>query len=94
MSYRLSFHKRALQEWFRLDDSVRSRLKVKLAQRLANPRVPSAKLSGQLTNCYKIRDDKSGYRLVYLVESEVVIVLAVAKRSNLDAYKKAGGRLP
>lgn len=45
MTYSLRFHALALEEWRRLDGSVREPLKKKLAERLENPRVPSAALS-------------------------------------------------
>jgi mRNA interferase RelE/StbE len=94
MSYLLEFHKEALKEWRRLDPSIQRRLKAKLQIRLNNPRVPAARLSGELAGCFKIRDGSSGYRLVYFVESErlVVFVLAVAKRENLAVYNLADRR--
>ena len=94
MSYLLEFHKEALKEWRRLDPSVKRRLKAKLETRLSNPLVSSARLSGKLAGCYKIRDRSSGYRLVYFVESKrsVVFVLAVAKRENLAVYNLADRR--
>ena len=67
MTYKLRFHELALVEWHKLDGSVREPLKKKLAERLANPRVPSAALSG-MPDCYKIKLRSVGYRLVYRVE--------------------------
>ncbi|MFA0208222.1 type II toxin-antitoxin system RelE/ParE family toxin, partial [Vibrio cyclitrophicus] len=44
---------------------------------------------------YKIKLRQSGYRLVYKVEDEVIIVtvLAVGKRERSDVYRKAMKRL-
>lgn len=64
MSFELRFHTAALGEWKKLDNTVREQFKAKLAERLENPRVPSAALSG-MANCYKIKLRKVGYRLVY-----------------------------
>ena len=71
MIYKLRFHEIALTEWQKLDGSVRKPLKNKLAERLENPRVPSAALSG-MANCYKIKLKGVGYRLVYRVDDDVL----------------------
>jgi len=46
MSYKLRFHVLALKEWHKLDAVLREQFKKKLAERLAEPRIPSAALSG------------------------------------------------
>lgn len=93
MSYSLRFHERALAEWQRLDESVRTPLKKKLAERLENPRVPAAALSG-LKDCYKIKLRSVGYRLVYRVDEDVVYVtvIAVGKRERNRIYEAAHER--
>ena len=90
MSYELSFHPDALEEWGKLDKSMREQFKKKLEEWLANPRVPAAKLSGGKDR-YKIKLRNAGYRLVYEVrDSElVIIVVAVGKRERNAAYKAA-----
>jgi mRNA interferase RelE/StbE len=94
MSYKLRFHELALSEWQKLDGSIRIPLKKKLAERLVNPRVPAAALSG-MPDCYKIKLKGLGYRLVYRVEDEVlfVTVIAVGKRDKSQVYAAAQGRL-
>jgi mRNA interferase RelE/StbE len=94
MSYKLRFHELALIEWRKLDGSISIPLKKKLAERLANPRVPSAALSG-MSDCYKIKLKGLGYRLVYRVDEEVVFVtvIAVGKRDKNQVYAAAQGRL-
>ena len=52
MSYKLRFHELALDEWHKIDGSVREPLKKKLAERQKSPRIPSATLSG-MSNRYK-----------------------------------------
>jgi mRNA interferase RelE/StbE len=94
MIYKLRFHELALTEWHKLDGSVRKPLKKKLSERLENPRVASAALSG-MTDCYKIKLRGVGYRLVYRVEDDVlfVTVISVGKRDKNQVYESAAGRL-
>ncbi|UCN00217.1 type II toxin-antitoxin system RelE/ParE family toxin [Sulfurimonas sp. SWIR-19] len=81
--YRLQFTKNAKKEWDKLDHSIQLQLHKKLKQRLQNPKVPSAKLSG-FDNVYKIKLRNSGYRLAYEVKDVeiIVIVLKIGKREN------------
>jgi mRNA interferase RelE/StbE len=94
MSFELRFHKAALDEWEKLDSNLREQFKAKLAERLENPRIPSAALSG-MPNCYKIKLQRVGYRLVYRVDDDIVYVtvIAIGKRDKMDAYSKARKRL-
>ena len=94
MTYKLDFKKSALKEWQKLGATIRVQLKKKLAERLENPHVPAAKLSGA-DNLYKIKLRQSGYRLVYQVEDNIitVIVLSVGKRERNEVYKSALGRI-
>ena len=94
MPYSLEFHPDALDEWRALDNSVRTALKRKLAKRLEHPHVPASRLHGDLANCYKIKHDRTGHRLVYEVMDDrlVVQVIAIGQRSALDAYRRAAGR--
>lgn len=93
MSYELSFHPDALAEWKKLDAPVREMFKKKLAERLQNPRIPSARLSGHKDR-YKIQLRDAGYRLVYEVRDGVlmVVVVAVGKRERNAVYKAAAKR--
>jgi len=93
MIYELAFLEEALKEWHKLDGGVREQFKNKLSERLKEPRVASAKLSGQ-TDRYKIKLRTVGYRLVYEVkESEIlVLVIAVGRRDKNEIYKTAAKR--
>ena len=53
MIYELGFLDDALEEWRKLDSSIRVQFKKKISERLNNPRIPSAKLSGHQDR-YKI----------------------------------------
>lgn len=93
MSSELRFKREALAEWHKLDATVRTQFKKKLAERLENPRVPSAKLHGH-PDRYKIKLRSVGYRLVYEVhDTEVlVVVVAVGKRERNAVYRAADAR--
>jgi len=93
-SFSLEFHTLALKEWQKLDNSVKEQFKKQLQKRLTNPRVPSAKLHGELDDFYKIKLRTIGYRLVYEVIDHklVVLVIAVGKRNQEIVYRKAENR--
>jgi mRNA interferase RelE/StbE len=86
-TYSLSFKTEALAEWKRLTNAIQDQFRKKLAERLVNPRVPSAKLSGAKDR-YKIKLAATGFRLVYEVrDSElIVVVIAVGKRERGQVY--------
>jgi mRNA interferase RelE/StbE len=83
MSYELNFHPDALDEWHKLDKSVREQFKKKLAERLESPKVPGSRLSGH-SNRFKIKLRNAGFRLVYEVRDQqlVVLVVAIGKRER------------
>lgn len=93
MTYELAFKKSALKEWKKLGPSVREIFKKKLADRLVNPHLPSAAVSGG-KNLYKIKLRQLGYRLVYTVSDSTVTVtvLAVGKRNRNAVYDLALSR--
>lgn len=93
MSYELGFLDEALAEWRQLDGSLKEIFKKKLSERLLNPRVPSAKLRGH-PDRYKIKILSVGYRLVYEVRDQqlIVVVVAIGKRERSAAYRAAEKR--
>lgn len=94
-AYRLAFVNEALKEWNALDGSVKEPLRRLLRKRLDQPRVPGAELAGELRGCYKIKLRQQGYRLVYRVEDDVllVLVLAVDRREGSVVYASAEKRV-
>ena len=94
MTYSLEFDARALKEWHKLGDTVRQQLKKKLVAILLNPRNEANRLHG-LPDCYKIKLRSSGYRLVYqVIDQEIVVfIVAVDKREREAVYRKAAERL-
>jgi mRNA interferase RelE/StbE len=93
-SYELQFLPSAKAEWDALDGSVRQQFAKALLKRLDNPRVPAAALSS-MPDCYKIKLRTVGYRLVYRVHDDALILLtiAVGKRDKNAVYDAAKLRL-
>ncbi len=93
MIYELGFLGDALEEWRKLDSSIRVQFKKKISERLNNPRIPSAKLSGHQDR-YKIKLRSVGCRLVYEVRDSqlIVVVVAVGKRERNAVYNTAAKR--
>jgi len=93
MTYKLEFLPSAHKEWNKLGHTLREQFKKKLGERLKLPRIPADALHG-MPDCYKIKLKASGYRLVYQVIDErvVVSVLAVGKRERSSVYDTARNR--
>lgn len=93
-TYRLTFLRDAKKEWDKLGGNIRDQFQKKLRERLTNPRVPSARLSS-LSDCYKIKLKAAGYRLVYRVHDDrlVVQVVAIGRRDKSQVYKAAAARI-
>lgn len=90
MTYKVKFDKKAFKEWEALTDSLRKQFAKVLKKRQEQPRIPQAKLSG-LADCYKIKLRSSGFRLVYQVVDNILIikVIAVGKRERSQVYATA-----
>lgn len=95
MIYRLQFLPAALKEWKKLGATLQQQFKKKLAERLETPRVPGDALRG-MPDHYKIKLRAAGYRLVYRVDDDtiVVMVVAVGKRERSEVYGSARKRGP
>ena len=93
MIYRLKFLPAAKKEWDKLAEPLKKQFKNKLAERLKNPHVLSAKLKGY-DSVYKIKLRTAGYRLAYeVLDDEIVIyVLVIGKRDKNAIYKKLASR--
>lgn len=90
MTYKLKFLPSAKKEWDKLDNSIKAQFKNKLKKCLENPHIPANKLR-DFDSAYKIKLRSAGYRLVYEVDDQdiIVFVIAVGKRENNTAYNKA-----
>ncbi|MFH0783934.1 MAG: type II toxin-antitoxin system RelE/ParE family toxin [Pseudomonadota bacterium] len=93
-TYRLVFKEEAKKEWDDLDSTVRSIFAKKLKERIQQPRIESARLSG-MKDCYKIKLNRAGFRLVYQVRDKdlIVSVVTVGKREKNLVYKIASKRI-
>lgn len=94
MTYTVKFREDALKEWQKLDKAITQRLVKKLKKCSENPHIPSAKLHG-IKDCYKIKVRPSGFRLVYqVIEDQLIIaVVAVGKRERSEVYNLASERM-
>ncbi|MGP6486992.1 type II toxin-antitoxin system RelE family toxin [Duffyella gerundensis] len=94
MGYTIKIREEALKEWNGLDSIIREQFKKKLKKLPENPHIPAARLSG-MPDCYKIKLRASGFRLVYQVMDDVLIVavVAVGKRERSQAHMLASERL-
>lgn len=94
VKYKLGFKQSAQKELSKLAKPIQQQFYLKLKERLSNPHVPKDALTG-MPNCYKIKLRSIGFRLVYQVTDQelIVTVVAVGKRERNEAYRKARERL-
>ena len=94
-SYRLAFELNARAEWDALDGFIKEPLRRLLKKRLESPHLSSAALRGDLSHCYKIKLLKQGYRLIYQVIEQqlIVLVISVGRRDKNAVYEAAMKRL-
>lgn len=84
MIYELEFEEKALKKFDKLNPQIAEQFINKLEAILENPKIPKSKLRGS-SDLYKIKLKSAGYRLVYKVVDEriVVIVIDVGKRETI-----------
>ncbi len=94
MIYKIKFLPSALKEWDKLDPPIRHPFKKKLEERVGNPRVPASQLNG-FQNAYKIKLRSVGYRLIYEVDDEFIIIyiISIGKRDKNWVYSQAKLRI-
>jgi mRNA interferase RelE/StbE len=92
--YTLEFNTQAKKEWGKLASTIQLQFAKKLKERLENPRVEADKLR-DMPGCYKIKLRSIGYRLVYEVIDDrlIVTVVAVGKREKSRVYGSASNRI-
>ena len=91
--YRLQFVPSAWKEWQALDGSVKETLRKLLKKRLDNPYVPGPELHGALAGHYKIKLRKQGYRLVFGVHDDLLMVMVMDKREDQAMHQSATARI-
>lgn len=87
MSYKLVFTEQGLKEWKKLDKSVAAIFKKKLKEVLINPHIAKNRLSGYNGFRYKIKLRTIGFRLLYEVIDEQVIVKVISVNRRDKVYK-------
>lgn len=95
VSYKVMLVKESLKEWDKLNSKVKKLFEKKLSKVVKSPFIVNNKLSNKLSNCYKIKLNREGYRLVYEVREQkiIMIVWAVGKRERSKVYDDAEKRL-
>lgn len=90
MTYKLKFLPIALKEWNKLDNTIKKQLKKKLEEVIQNPKIQANRLM-KFESHYKVKLKSSGYRLVYEVidDQVVVLVIAIGKREGNKIYEVA-----
>jgi len=93
-NYSLEFLIKAEREWTKLGATIRAQFAKKLAERLRHPRNPKDQLRGY-RDLYKIKLKKAGYRLIYHVDDDriIVLVIKIGEREREDAYEGLDERL-
>ena len=93
MNYKVKFLPSALKEWKKLAPPIQKQFKKKLIERSESPHNLASQLRG-FQNTYKIKLRSAGYRLVYEVNDDeiVIYVIAVGKRDRGMVYSKAEER--
>jgi len=84
MSYKIKFFPSALKEWRKLSPEICTQFSKKLARILESPHVPAARVRGYKKH-YKIKLRSVGYRLVYEVDDNeiIVYVICVGRRDTI-----------
>ncbi|QMT31604.1 type II toxin-antitoxin system RelE family toxin [Alysiella filiformis] len=84
MTYELEFNEKALEEFDKLSPDIAHQFVKKLEKILENPRIPKNKLRGA-NDLYKIKLRKSGFRLLYQVIDDrlVVLVIKIGRRDTV-----------
>ena len=84
MTYELEFAKAALKKFDKLNPQIAEQFIRKLEAILENPKIPKNKLRGSI-DLYKVKLRSAGYRLVYQVIDDriVVLVLDVDRRDTI-----------
>lgn len=91
--YKVHFTKTSLKEWEKLGATVKAQFRKKLKERQLMPHVPSARLSDELAGCYKIKLRSAGYRLVYQVQDDILIITVIVIDKRQTVYETAKNRL-
>ncbi|HHG4073832.1 TPA: type II toxin-antitoxin system RelE/ParE family toxin [Escherichia coli] len=95
MTFNIDFDERAFKEWKNLDKTIRDQFKKKIRKLQHNPYTGATRLHGDLAGCFKIKLRASGFRLIYKVIDEEIVIwgIAVGKRERSNVYNIASERM-
>lgn len=93
--YKVLLTRESLKEWNKIDHSIQRLFQRKLSSVVLNPIIVNNRLRGKLSNCYKIKLKRAGYRLIYEVRCQTVVLLvwAIDKREDDKVYDSAISRI-
>ncbi|HBV9912305.1 TPA: type II toxin-antitoxin system RelE/ParE family toxin [Klebsiella aerogenes] len=94
MTYIVKFREDALKEWNRLDKAIQQQFAKKLNKCCENPHTSTEKLR-DIKDFYKIKLQNPGYRLVYQVMDNqlIIAIVAAGKRNCSDVYQLTSKRM-
>ncbi|MGV0243325.1 type II toxin-antitoxin system RelE family toxin (plasmid) [Klebsiella aerogenes] len=94
MTYIVKFREDALKEWNRLDKAIQQQFAKKLNKCCENPHISTEKLR-DIKDFHKIKLQNSGYRLVYQVMDNqlIIAIVAAGKRNCSDVYQLTSKRM-
>ncbi len=95
-TYRIEILKEAKEEFDSLDKGQRKLILkqlIKLEIALFYGKHLANKMDINLSGFYKLYVDKKKLRIIYAVDKDVVKVIAIGKRENMDVYIKAFQRV-
>jgi len=84
-SYRIEFAPSAYRAFGKLDPQIRKRLAPHISSLAENPYPPDAARLNSADTLYRIR--VGAYRVIYRVEDDVLIVLALKLGHRRDVYR-------
>jgi mRNA interferase RelE/StbE len=87
MTYKVRFSDLARKQWNKLGATVRIQFEAILRRRITDPHVPKARLKGA-SNTYKIKLRGSGYRLVYRVFDQHLVIYVVGLGRRDEVYSE------
>lgn len=87
MSYELEFEEKALKKFDKLNPQIAEQFINKLEAILENPKISKNKLRGS-NDLYKLKLRSVGYRLVYKVIDERIVILVIDVGRRDTIYKE------
>jgi mRNA interferase RelE/StbE len=96
MTYSIEILPSARREWKKLGHDIKLQVVRKLERLRENPRIQASRLS-DMPDCYKIKLRSKGYRIIYrVIEDRLVILIVAAGKRDAgrdDIYSVAKRRM-